>query len=113
MVLDNYKYKYTELVILEAIEQHRTAWQAACEYKQEEYSNIMEAMTRTSQYNFKLQAELLEYKEAASSEAAFVNELQAENSKLKLLIKQYEKIVKDRQDELNYLVNKINELEKK
>lgn len=59
------------------------AWQAACEYMQEEYSNIMEAMTRTSQYNSKLQAELLEYKEAASSEAELVNELQAENTKLK------------------------------
>lgn len=33
------------------------AWQAACEYKQEEYLNLMEAMTQTSQYNFKLQAE--------------------------------------------------------
>lgn len=33
------------------------AWQAACEYKQKEYSNIMDAMTRTSQNNFKLQAE--------------------------------------------------------
>lgn len=40
-----------------------------------------------------------------------IDELQAENSELKLLIKQYEKIVKDRQDELNYLVNKIDELQ--
>jgi regulator of replication initiation timing len=33
------------------------AWQTACEYKQKEYSNLMDAMTQTSQYNFKLQAE--------------------------------------------------------
>ena len=33
------------------------AWQAACEYKQKEYSNIIDAMTRTSQNNAKLQAE--------------------------------------------------------
>lgn len=32
-------------------------WKAACEYKKEEYSNIMDAMTQTSQYNSKLQAE--------------------------------------------------------
>lgn len=33
------------------------AWQAACDYKCDEYSNIMQAMTQTSQNNFKLQAE--------------------------------------------------------
>lgn len=33
------------------------AWQAACEYKKEEYSNLMDATTKTSQNNFKLQAE--------------------------------------------------------
>lgn len=32
-------------------------WQAACEYKDKEYSNIMDAMTRTSQYNSRLQSE--------------------------------------------------------
>ena len=37
--------------------QNKKAWQAACEYKREEYSNIMDAITQTSQYNFKLQAE--------------------------------------------------------
>jgi hypothetical protein len=33
------------------------AWQAAIEYMRKEYSNIMDAMTRTSQVNAKLQAE--------------------------------------------------------
>lgn len=32
-------------------------WQAACDYKRDEYSSIMQAMTQTSQNNFKLQAE--------------------------------------------------------
>jgi hypothetical protein len=40
------------------------AWQAACEYKREEYSNIMDAITQTSQYNFKLQAENKKLREA-------------------------------------------------
>jgi hypothetical protein len=43
------------------------AWQAACEYKKEEYSNIMDAMTQTSQYNFKLQAENAELKQKLST----------------------------------------------
>ena len=34
------------------------AWQAACAYKKEEYSNIMDAMTRTSQNNAELQGQL-------------------------------------------------------
>ncbi len=59
------------------------AWQAACEYKREEYSNLMDAMTRTSQYNHKLQAENKEWQEAARSEAEEVNRLQAENKKLR------------------------------
>lgn len=32
-------------------------WQAACGYKQKEYSNILDAMTRTSQNNAKLKDE--------------------------------------------------------
>jgi len=40
------------------------AWQAACEYNRKEYSNIMDAMTQTSQYNFKLQAENKKLREA-------------------------------------------------
>jgi uncharacterized protein YigA (DUF484 family) len=32
------------------------AWEAACAYKKEEYSNIMDAMTKTSQNNAELQA---------------------------------------------------------
>lgn len=32
-------------------------WQAACEHKQKEYSNIIDAMTQTSQKNAKLVAE--------------------------------------------------------
>ncbi len=40
------------------------SWQAACEYKQKEYSNIMDAMTQTSQYNYKLQAENKKLREA-------------------------------------------------
>ena len=43
------------------------SWQAACEYKQEEYSNIMDAMTQTSQYNYKLQAENKKLREALQS----------------------------------------------
>ncbi len=39
-------------------------WQAACEYKQKEYSNLMDAMTQTSQYNYKLQAENKKLREA-------------------------------------------------
>ena len=39
-------------------------WQAACEYKQKGYSNIMDAMTQTSQYNYKLQAENKKLREA-------------------------------------------------
>ena len=35
----------------------RIVWQEACEYKRDEYSSIMQAMTQTSQNNFKLQAE--------------------------------------------------------
>jgi hypothetical protein len=35
----------------------KDAWKAACQYKSDEYSNIMQAMTQTSQNNFKLQAE--------------------------------------------------------
>jgi regulator of replication initiation timing len=42
-------------------------WQAACEYKQKEYSNIMDAMTQTSQYNYKLQAENKKLREALSN----------------------------------------------
>jgi len=44
--------------------QNKKAWQAACEYKREEYSNIMDAITQTSQYNFKLQAENKKLREA-------------------------------------------------
>ena len=40
------------------------AWQAACKYKQKEYSNIIGAMTQTSQNNFKLQAENKQLREA-------------------------------------------------
>jgi hypothetical protein len=91
------------------------AWQAACEYKQKEYSNIMDAMTQTSQYNFKLQAEnkklrekletakiifiemndkdkeILEWKEAARSEAEEVNKLQSEVKRRK---ERYDKVRK-------------------
>ncbi len=35
----------------------RKGWVAACKYKDKEYSNLMDAMSKTSQYNFKLQAE--------------------------------------------------------
>jgi regulator of replication initiation timing len=65
------------------------AWQAACEYKREEYSNLMDAMTRTSQYNHKLQAENKEWREAARSEAEEVNRLQAENKKLRECVEYY------------------------
>ena len=34
------------------------AWQAACEYKKKEYSNIMDARTRTSQNNAVLSEKL-------------------------------------------------------
>jgi hypothetical protein len=40
------------------------AWQAAVEYKQKEYSNIMDAMTQTSQNNAKLVAENKKLREA-------------------------------------------------
>jgi CHAD domain-containing protein len=65
------------------------AWQAACEYKQKEYSNIMDAMTQTSQYNYKLQAKNKEWKEAARSEAEEVNRLQSENKKLREALEFY------------------------
>lgn len=39
------------------------AWQAACDYKDKEYSNLIDAMTRTSQYNSRLQAENKKLKE--------------------------------------------------
>jgi len=39
-------------------------WQAACEYKRDEYLNIMKAMTQTSQNNFKLQDENKKLREA-------------------------------------------------
>lgn len=40
------------------------AWQAAVQYKQKEYSNIMDAMTQTSQNNAKLVAENKKLREA-------------------------------------------------
>jgi regulator of replication initiation timing len=40
------------------------AWQAACEYSKQEYSNIMDAMSRTSHNNAKLQAENKKLREA-------------------------------------------------
>jgi hypothetical protein len=40
------------------------SWQAACNYKRDEYSNLMKAMTQTSQNNFKLQAENKKLREA-------------------------------------------------
>ena len=40
------------------------AWQAACNYKRDEYSNLMGAMTQTSQNNYKLQAENKKLREA-------------------------------------------------
>jgi hypothetical protein len=43
------------------------AWQAACNYKRDEYSNLMDAMTQTSQYNYKLQAENKKLREALSN----------------------------------------------
>lgn len=61
----------------------REAWQAACEYKQKEYSNIMDAMTRTSQNNAKLQAEnadlrieVEQWKAAAMAESEVNEELE-------------------------------------
>ena len=113
--IDWYKNKKSEF------DNCKEAWKAACEYKREEYSNIMDAITQTSQYNFKLQAEnkklidmvielkgliefeygdcncdsqkkcsfckvmdeLIEWREAARSEADEVNRLQAENKKLR------------------------------
>jgi hypothetical protein len=36
---------------------HLSTWKAAIEYKQKEYSNLMDAMTQTSQNNAKLVAE--------------------------------------------------------
>jgi regulator of replication initiation timing len=65
------------------------AWQAACEYKKQEYLNLMDAMTQTSQYNFKLQTENKEWREAARSEAEEVNRLQAENKKLRKALEFY------------------------
>ncbi len=75
------------------------AWQAACEYKQKEINDILdkEDMLRDYINNIKngelktLQAELLEYKEVARSEAQLVNELQAENTKLREYLKNLEK----------------------
>jgi len=76
-------------------------WQAACEYKQREIdflkdrnkTNISKA-TCINQVNDGLhillkeaEAELLEWKEAARSEAEEVNRLQAENKKLKDALK--------------------------
>jgi regulator of replication initiation timing len=40
------------------------AWKAACEYSKQEYSNIMDAMSRTSHNNAKLQAENKKLREA-------------------------------------------------
>ena len=50
-------FKINGITILNIPHHFIEAWQAACEYKQKEYSNIMDAMTQTSQYNSKLQAE--------------------------------------------------------
>lgn len=71
------------------------AWQAACEYKQQgidelknvaywayEKDGIVTRHISIADVQ-KLQAEVLEYKEAARSEAALVNELQSENVKLR------------------------------
>ena len=55
--LETYRYDYKDLVIPESIKPQKEAWQAAIEYMRKEYSNIMDAMTKTSQNNFKLQAE--------------------------------------------------------
>lgn len=66
------------------------AWQAACEYKQSQVNEIElkeikinRAFVELAAKFVKLQEELLLAREAASSEAALVNELQAENAKLK------------------------------
>jgi hypothetical protein len=45
----------------------RKGWIAACKYKDKEYSNLMDAMSKTSQYNFKLQAENKKLREALQS----------------------------------------------
>jgi uncharacterized coiled-coil protein SlyX len=42
-----------------------------------------------------------------------IKDLEARNAELELRIKQADKIIKDRQDELNYLVNKVEKLENK
>ncbi len=52
------------------------AWQAACEYKKE-------TLLECAHNYYSLMEELKEYKEAARSEAEEVNELQAENKKLR------------------------------
>ena len=62
--IEEYRYDYNRLVIPESVNPQKEAWQAACEYKREEYSNLMDAMTRTSQYNHKLQAENKKLREA-------------------------------------------------
>jgi len=73
------------------------AWQAACEYKQKEVDFLKDRnetniskVTCVNQVNDGLhillkeaEAELFEWKEAAKSEANIVNELQAENKKLR------------------------------
>lgn len=51
----------------------KKGWMAACDYKDQEYSNLMDAMTRTSQYNAKLKNEndkLKEFASYVSSDAA-------------------------------------------
>lgn len=74
----------------------RSAWQAACEYKQKEVDFLKDRnetniskVTCINQVNDGLhillkeaEAELFEWKEAARSEADEVNRLQAENKKL-------------------------------
>lgn len=75
----------------------RIVWQAACDYKQKEYSNIMDAMTQTSQNNFKLGKELAYFKaiynsliDGAARDTEKINELQAENAKMRELVKMVE-----------------------
>lgn len=61
----------------------KDSWQAACEYRQKEIDKFEWELNHRSEIIKNLRGELLEYKEAASSEAALVNELQAENAELK------------------------------
>jgi hypothetical protein len=87
----DYKYDtwdgqdYRDGKIVSIYSETELAWQAACEYKDKEYSNIMDAMTQTSQNNAKLVDENIQLKKKAQMNihnSAF-NGLLNENKKLR------------------------------